>query len=140
MKKIICVTAAVLTLCGCASVGRKIDQSKVDQIKQGVTTREEVRKLIGSPDQLIKTSDGVEMWIYSYFLVTTKGSTFIPIIGAFAGGANTTSQSLSISFGADGIVSRYTSAIGGSNVGTGLGVAGPDKGAVRTIDEGKRPR
>ena len=52
------IVAALLcaALCGCASAGRKIDSAKVDQIKKGETTREQVLKLMGPPNQITKNS------------------------------------------------------------------------------------
>ena len=99
-------------LCGCASVGRKIDQSKVEQIQRGVSTREDVRKLIGSLDSMTKDSDRREIWTYFYSSATSKPESFIPIVGAFAGGVNMRTQHTMIFFGEDGKVERYTSSTG----------------------------
>jgi outer membrane protein assembly factor BamE (lipoprotein component of BamABCDE complex) len=50
MKWNLMILACCLTLmAGCASYGNKMDRSKLDQIKKGVTTRAEVEALFGPP-------------------------------------------------------------------------------------------
>jgi outer membrane protein assembly factor BamE (lipoprotein component of BamABCDE complex) len=51
---------------GCVSVGRKLDQSAVDRIKKGETTREEVLKSLGSPDQMMRIGNGDVTFHYSF--------------------------------------------------------------------------
>lgn len=127
----------VLTLCGCATSGRKLDVNKVDQIQKG-DTKEQVAKLIGNPDQATKDSDGITTWSYVYVRATAKASNFIPIVGAFAGGANTENQSVTVSFGINGVVSNVISSYGAQDVGTGLNAGGKSK--VSTVSDNKRPK
>lgn len=130
----------VVLLCGCASVGRKIDQSKADQIKKGETTREEVRKLIGSPDQITKDSEGTEIWLYMHSTATAKPESFIPLVGAFAGGVNMSSQIITIQFGDDGKVSRMTSLTSGTELNHGASTAPTDPASLRPVTDGKRSK
>lgn len=70
IKKISMLLCSLLIL-GCAArstvVGRKIDPQRVAKIQKGVTTRQEVVNLLGSPDQLQRASNGeVTMtWMYT---------------------------------------------------------------------------
>ena len=43
---------SLAVLCGCFSVGRQIDMAAVDQIKEGQTTKADLKKLLGSPDSM----------------------------------------------------------------------------------------
>ena len=121
-------------------IRRSENQSKVEQIQRGVSTREDVRKLIGSLDSMTKDSDRREIWTYFYSSATSKPESFIPIVGAFAGGVNMRTQHTMIFFGEDGKVERYTSSTGGTDVGTGLNAAGEDKASMRPVQDGKRAK
>lgn len=119
MKTFVILLTAVL-LIGCASTGRKIDMTKIDQIKKGETSQAEVLQLLGTPQQTTRNSKGETTFTYIYTYASTKAETFIPIVGAFAGGANVQTQMTTISFGPDGKVSEYTTSSGANNVSTGL--------------------
>ena len=44
----------LIALVGCASAGRRLEPSVVDRIKAGVTTRQEVEHMLGSPDSVVQ--------------------------------------------------------------------------------------
>ena len=122
MKRIICFITLVSLVAGCVSYGRKIDQSKVAQIKVGSTTRSQVIQLIGSPDQMTTTSSGAVMFNYMFVRATATGATYIPVVGAFAGGANVQNQSVMVAFTND-VVSALTASYGGNESGMGANAA-----------------
>jgi outer membrane protein assembly factor BamE (lipoprotein component of BamABCDE complex) len=136
MKTILYLLTAAL-LCGCVSVGRKIDQAKVEQIKTGETSRAQVLQLIGSPDQITSTGNGVVMFRYIFVHATPKASTFIPVVGAFAGGAHVQNEMVMVTF-TNNVVRDIMSSYGGNETGTGANAASTaDLPAVQT---GKRPK
>ncbi len=135
MKKII-IILTVATLCGCVSYGRKIDQTKVAQIKPGSTTHDQVINLIGSPDQ-ITSSGEVVTFTYSYLKSSPTASTYIPIVGAFAGGANVQNETVLVMF-TNNVVSSLTSSYGGNDVGTGANAA--SSANLPTTTDDKRPK
>lgn len=96
--------AILLFVAACATVGRKIDQSQVEQIHKGDTTKADVLRMLGKPDQITNDGTGVEIYQYMYSKATVKGATFIPIIGAFAGGANIENEMVQVTFDPNGIV------------------------------------
>lgn len=107
MRKII--IALAIALSGCAtSSGVKIDQDQLGGIKVGVTTEAEVRQKLGAPTSILSMPDG-KVLIYSHASSQIKGASFIPIIGAFAGGAEINVSSASIGLNLDGIVKYITS-------------------------------
>jgi len=137
MKNLILAFVAVALLCGCVSYGRKIDQAKVEQIRSGETTRAQVLQLLGSPDQITSTGNGVVMFHYIFVRATPKASTFIPVVGAFAGGANVQNEMVMITF-TNNVVRDFLSTYGGNESGTGAEAASTtDLPAVQT---GKRPK
>lgn len=136
--KLLVVIASLLVLAGCASTGRKLDEAKINQIKKGQTTREDVIKLVGSPDQMMRTASGETTFTYTYFRATAKASSFIPIVGAFAGGADVQNQMLMVTFGPDNLVKDYVSTYGATDTGTGLNAG--SKPDVQAVEADKRAK
>ena len=106
------LTVAILACClafvvGCASYGNKIEVSKLDQIKKGVTTRAEVEALFGLPMNTSLLGDGRRMMLYNYHESQVKGQTFIPYAGAFMGGSRSRNQSLQIVLSKDNVVQDF---------------------------------
>ncbi|MGB7912139.1 MAG: outer membrane protein assembly factor BamE [Desulfobaccales bacterium] len=130
------VVLLVAGLVGCATSGRKIDQGAADQIEKGKTTKEQVVALIGSPESISRSSNGDTTYIYNYTRATAKPINFVPIVGAFAGGADVQHQMYMVTFGPNGIVKSYSSNYGASEADTGL-TAG-SKPDIPDVEENKR--
>jgi outer membrane protein assembly factor BamE (lipoprotein component of BamABCDE complex) len=137
MKKIIVLTVALFVIFGCASVGRNLDQSAVDKIQKG-TTKSGVLDLIGIPDNAFYTGNGDVIWSYIYVRAIAKAATGISVEGASAGGVNTQQQSLTITFGSDGVVKNIMSGHGGTEAKTKLSTGG--KVDMPNIEENKGPK
>ena len=109
--------AAVLVLLpGCVSSGKNFDESKVSQIKKGETTEPHLVKLFGPPENRTVDSEGTTHLNWTYMESRMKGEGFIPIAGAFMGGANSRHKMLTVTLGPDGKVTHFTSSGGGSEV------------------------
>lgn len=128
----------LILVTGCASVGRKLDESKIDQIKKGKTTRQEVLALVGSPDQMTHNGSGETTFTYLYARATATPATYIPIVGAFAGGANVQHQMLMVTFGSDGFVKDFISSYGATESGTGMSTG--SKANINDLEADKRPK
>ncbi|MFD1009085.1 outer membrane protein assembly factor BamE domain-containing protein [Oceanisphaera ostreae] len=100
-----CILCAFLV--GCASYGGKIDANAVSQIEKGKTTEAQVYALLGNPMSVGISSEGKKFLMYMYTESQVKASTFIPIVGAFVGGADTNSQTLQVWIDEQGLVSSY---------------------------------
>ncbi len=133
----------MLLLSGCVSSGNPSvrDESATGQIKAGVTTKEDVKKLLGKPNSVGKGSGNLaaatglpvtphaplalnsnyEVWSYSHISVETDAATFIPIVGLFAGGATSSVSSLTIYFDDKGVVQfvQSSQSEGRSGIGSG---------------------
>jgi outer membrane protein assembly factor BamE (lipoprotein component of BamABCDE complex) len=108
MKKMIVLLILGLTLLGCMSVGNKqiMDASKTSQIQEGKTTRAEIITLLGEPNHTTSMPNGDEMVMYSYTQSTPRPTTFIPVIGLFAGGADMKGKTLMFTIDKNGILQK----------------------------------
>jgi len=80
--------AAGLSACG-ASAGREVDKSKVATYQKGVTPCSQIRTDLGPPLETATDVDGSKQLTYGKTETTLNGATFVPIVGIFAGGAET---------------------------------------------------
>lgn len=112
MKKIAVAALVAFLLAGCASSGNKKLQKETEvsmqsKIKEGVTTKAQLKTMLGSPDSVSFTDGGKEIWKYVHAKVKVSGKTFIPFYGLFHNGTNGTKKELTILFNGD-VVEKYT--------------------------------
>ena len=111
MKKwivIIVLMLCPLLMTGCASVGKEIQQTNVEQLQKGITTKDQVIKMFGQPDSTYFDKD--TRLIFTYFAMKMSPSvySFIPIINIVHNEMNMKNQMLVIVFSKDGIVEEYS--------------------------------
>lgn len=123
MNRITIIGVCVL-LYGCSAAGVEVKPSQVAQFKRGVTTEQDVAQALGQPTNLTVAADGGQIWIYSYASMQMRPTTFIPIVGLFAGGADTHQSMAMLRFGPDGKLIDYTSSSGGVGAASGLAAPG----------------
>jgi len=119
MKNLILLSTLVL-LVGCATVGKPIDQNKISQIKENVTTEQEVIGILGNPYMKTLSSDGKIIMLYQYVKVKNRASNFIPVVNIFSSGMDMQHQMLTILINKDGKVDKYTMNDSGSEINSGL--------------------
>lgn len=112
MKKIAVAAMVAFLLAGCASSGNKQLQKETEvsmksKIKEGVTTKSQLKIMLGSPDNVSFTDGGKEIWKYVHAKVKVSGKTFIPFYGLFHNGTSGTKKELTILFNGD-VVEKYT--------------------------------
>ena len=127
MKKLAAILAALL-LSACASSGVRVTDDQLSQFKEGQTTKQEVITALGQPTTTIRNADGTTMIMYTYAEARTRGSTFIPIVGAFAGGMDTRSNNVVMTFDRQGILQNTSSS--SSQYGTATGITVDAGGSV----------
>jgi outer membrane protein assembly factor BamE (lipoprotein component of BamABCDE complex) len=120
MKKLAAIAAA-LTLAGCASSGVRITDEQMSQFKEGQTTQQDVITALGQPTTTMRNADGTTVLMYTYAEARTRGSTFIPIVGAFVGGVDTRSNNVMLTFDQQGVLKTTSSS--SSQYGTATGIA-----------------
>ena len=120
MKKLAAIAAA-LTLAACASSGVRITDEQMSQFKEGQTTQQDVITALGQPTTTMRNADGTTVLMYTYAEARTRGSTFIPIVGAFVGGVDTRSNNVMLTFDQQGVLKTTSSS--SSQYGTATGIA-----------------
>ena len=66
MKNLVLLFAVALLTNACATgIGRKMDQTELDSIKEGKTTKSEVRQMFGAP-MMSNQREGMECDSYTY--------------------------------------------------------------------------
>jgi len=113
------LAALLLVLPGCFAQGNPAltDEALLSQIKVGVSTKADVRRLLGSPPYTYTwfTSQGLdnETWAYDYYKPEPNPLVFAPFLGLFAvatGDYGTSeSRALSVVFSREGVVQERRS-------------------------------
>jgi hypothetical protein len=89
------LVAALLSLgvaaCLGAEGGKKqiTDPSKISQIQKGVSTKASIKAAFGDPPNIDFAENGDEVWSYFYTNVSIDPASYIPYVGAVAGGGST---------------------------------------------------
>lgn len=98
----------VTALAGCVSVGNQtIGHEPESAIRQQIapgTPAAQVLQRYGPPVSKSFTSEGAQVWTYTYAYATPKAASFIPIVGVFAGGSNVEQTQVTVLFDAEGRV------------------------------------
>lgn len=75
MKKITMLALACF-LSACTTYGTPITDAKVSQIKQGVTTKDDLLSRFGKPLAVARNSDGTQVMSWGYAKVGFAGSSY----------------------------------------------------------------
>ena len=115
---------AILSLAGCASSGNANvkNQALIDQIQMGKSTKDDVRRLLGEPNSVSRSSTQVanpadpkrmltlvEWWSYIHASSQTDAASFIPFVGGLVGSSTHESTQFTAGFDQKGIVQHITS-------------------------------
>ena len=113
-----------------------VDQDRISQIKLDISTKEDVRRILGQPNSMSRQSGSystalglpstitltnVETWSYTHFNIDVDAATFIPIVGLFAGGATSNVNAFTVVFDDKGIVRHISSTQAQGRSGMGAG-------------------
>lgn len=114
------IIIAIFSLSACMTTGTKVDQDTVSKFVKGKTTYDEVVQKLGKPNQSTIDSNGGRTISYMYAHAEANASNFIPIVGAFTGGASSEHTTVSLQFNKRNILVSYTSSEGGMKSGNGI--------------------
>lgn len=118
--KVVIALSLVISLAGCMSTGVEVSQDQTSSFKTGTTTQQEVVARLGAPTSRTSLPDGSSMMVYSFAAAQARPASFIPIVGAFVGGADSRSSMVMFQFAPNGTLkstTRSDSAMG-SRMGT----------------------
>ncbi|GGF00723.1 hypothetical protein GCM10011611_02900 [Aliidongia dinghuensis] len=100
--------AASVAVAGCMSSGTEVKQEQLADLQKGKTTYAEVVSKFGPPNSSTVTSEGAKIISYVHTETQAKAATFIPIVGAFAGGATGKMTNVTMTFDSSGVLQNYT--------------------------------
>ncbi len=107
-------------LVGCATAGVKIDQQQAAAFQPGIATYADIIAKFGKPSRETMMGNGSRTVAYVYVRSTARPQSFIPVVGAFVGGADQETSSVAFRFAPDGKLIDHTTSSGQIGVGTGL--------------------
>lgn len=107
------VLLATGLISGCASTGnetlRQESETTMSQkILEGKTTKDEVRKMFGSPFKTSFTDGGLEIWNYEFSNVSADAVSYIPIVSMFGGSSSGKKKELVVMFDSQNVVKRFS--------------------------------
>ena len=111
---------SALTLAACVSSGTKVSAEDTKQFKVGVTTEQEIIAKLGTPNKVITNTDGSKVDIYLHVASNIHAASFIPVVGIFAGGTSTNSDSATFTFDPQNVLKSISNSSGQQDVNTGL--------------------
>ena len=109
-----------LLLGGCAATGVQVKEEQLAAFEKGKTTLQEVVAALGQPTGNTLMPDGSRMISYTYAQAQARPATFIPIVGAFAGGVDARSNTAMLTFDQRGILKSTMSSSHQQGTGTGF--------------------
>jgi hypothetical protein len=119
-----------LLLSGCINAGVKVEQSKLDLLKPGVSTYDDMVRTLGPPVSTTANSDGTKTATYVFFGSSSSAASYIPYVNLIAGDTKGESQTVSFQFDAHSILKSYSSSSSvncskGGTIGAMTGGANP---------------
>lgn len=121
MKYFASLTVVLCFLGGCAATGVKVSEDQARSFRVGSSTYSEVVGQLGAPTTTSFTSSGIQIASYSYATVAARPQNFIPYIGPFVSGYDTSASAVTFTFNANGILTNMASTH--TNIGTGVNLA-----------------
>jgi sulfur carrier protein ThiS len=127
MMKFTTLAAIAALLAGCAASGVKVSDDALAALKAGQTTVADAVAALGEPTSRMRAADGSVVLQYVYAEAKVRAASFVPVVGAFAGGTDTRARVVVLRFGPDGrlIDSTSTDSQYGTGVGASAGAVSP---------------
>jgi outer membrane protein assembly factor BamE (lipoprotein component of BamABCDE complex) len=125
MKKYFICVSVLFILSGCAStagnenLNMKFNYIK-SEIKEGSTTKDQVRQSLGNPSSTNLTENGFEIWKYNYARAVPQADAYIPFARFISSTVTVSSKEVTILFDKRDVVSKITSSEKTQDVKKGL--------------------
>lgn len=94
-------------------------ESVLNMIQNGVSTKADVRKNLGEPAKIDFMESGLEKWEYNHSRRVEKGINYVPVVNWFVKGTNNTNKTLIVLFDGDVVKNHSFSSSEGETM-TGL--------------------
>ncbi|MFA0809349.1 outer membrane protein assembly factor BamE domain-containing protein [Microbulbifer epialgicus] len=110
-------TALLMTACANVQQGTQFTADDINSFQQGVTTSDQVRTKLGSPNSVTKGNFGEEIWTYYYSEAKSNGAEWIPVAGSFLTKTESVSRNAQLIFSPGGVLKTvtYSESNGGSD-------------------------
>ena len=92
-------------------------ESVTDMIKNGTSTKSEVRSKLGEPTNIDFMENGLEKWEYNHTRKVDKGINYVPVINWFVKGTNDTKKILVVLFDGEVVKNHSFSSSEGETMG-----------------------
>ena len=92
-------------------------ESVTDMIKNGTSTKSEVRSKLGEPTNIDFMENGLEKWEYNHTRKVDKGINYVPVVNWFVKGTNDTKKILVILFDGEVVKNHSFSSSEGETMG-----------------------
>ncbi|MBW1616938.1 MAG: hypothetical protein JRJ49_10505 [Deltaproteobacteria bacterium] len=110
---------------GCATSGNDSLRTETEEtvngkLTEGVTTKQEVKAMFGSPFETSYTDGGLEIWKYELYKMQADANNFIPFVNIFIASSSGMKKGLTILFDEQDKVKKYNMSESPLKVRTGL--------------------
>ncbi len=125
MKNIIIYASILLIFSGCAAtagnqnMNLKFNTIK-SEIKEGSTTKNQVRQSLGNPSSTTLTENGFEIWKYNYSRAVPQADAYIPFARFVSSTVTVNSKEVTILFDKQDVVTKITTSEKTEDVKRGL--------------------
>ena len=92
-------------------------ESVTDMIKNGTSTKSEVRSKLGEPTNIDFMENGLEKWEYNHTRKVDKGINYVPVVNWFVKGTNDTKKILVVLFNGEVVKNHSFSSSEGETMG-----------------------
>jgi len=109
LRRVLLPVFTLALLCSCATIGNKSidDPKKLVNIREGVSSKEQVYASFGQPGEVDYSQDRTQsVWTYYKIDTSLNGWSYVPYIGFIAGGVNKDTTQVSFFFGSGGKLFR----------------------------------
>ena len=92
-------------------------ESVTDMIKNGTSTKSDVRSKLGEPTNIDFMENGLEKWEYNHTRKVDKGINYVPVVNWFVKGTNDTKKILVVLFDGEVVKNHSFSSSEGETMG-----------------------
>jgi len=112
--------AIACSLAACVSSGTHVTADQASAFQVGTTTEADVIAKLGEPNSVSTSPDGTKIDTYMHVASSANAASFIPVVGLFAGGAKSSTESVTFTYDSHLILKSTSSNKTQMNVNTGL--------------------
>lgn len=109
MKMNLILLSTCLVCTSCMAAGTQVREDQLSQFHKGQTAERTVTANLGDPNSNSLLPDGSRLICYSYIQAAARPESFIPVVGAFVGGADMHSNNTCFQFAENGVLKDYMS-------------------------------